>query len=115
MNYTESIRRLFVIVTILVLGSISIIKIRVIDTHTIFTTGMVLIPAVVVMGLLGHKIGELFDNPKNKADAEYRQDIINALKKMDNAVTLQELNDKLTKKSSSEEIAEPIDIEDLDI
>lgn len=115
MYYTESIRKLFVVITILVIGSISIIKIGVIDMHTIFSTGMVLIPAVVVMGILGHKIGELFDNPKNKADAEYRQDIINALKKMDNSVTLQELNDKLTKNTANQEIAEPDETDELDI
>jgi ribosomal protein S12 methylthiotransferase len=42
-------------------------------------------------------IDEIADNPKNRADADYKQAVLNALKKMDKSITLQELNEKLTK------------------
>ena len=32
------------------------------------------------MGFLGQKIGEIMDNPKNKADADYKIAVLNALK-----------------------------------
>ena len=54
------------------------------------------------MGYLGQRIGEIVDNPKNKADADYKIAVLNALKKMDKSITLQELNEKLTK-----QVAEP--------
>ena len=73
------------------------VKIGTIDLHAILATGMVLVPAVVVMGFLGQKIGEIVDNPKNRADADYKLAVLNALKKMDKSITLQELNEKLTK------------------
>ena len=97
MDYTENIRNFFVVVTILVIGTISIIKIGTIDLHAILATSAVLVPAVIVMGFLGHKIGEIVDNPKNRADADYKLAVLNALKKMDKSITLQELNEKLTK------------------
>ena len=59
-------------VTILVLGTTSIIRVGAIDMHAIITTALLLIPAVVVMGYLGGKMGELIDNPKNRADADYK-------------------------------------------
>ena len=94
MDYTENIRNFFVVVTILVIGTISFVKIGVIDLHAILATGAVMIPAVVVMGFLGQKIGEIVDNPKNRADADYKLAVLNALKKMDKSISLQELNEK---------------------
>ena len=102
MDYTDNIRTFFVIITLLVIGSVSIIKIGTIDLHAIIATATVLIPAIIVMGYLGQKIGEIVDNPKNKADADYKIAVLNALKKMDKSITLQELNEKLTK-----QVAEP--------
>ncbi len=101
-NYSESIRNFLVVLTILVIGTVSIIKVGTIDMHAMLATATVLIPAVVVMGLLGQKIGELIDNPKNRQDADYKIAVLNALKKMDKSITLQELNEKLTK-----QVAEP--------
>lgn len=97
MGYTENIRSFFVVITILVIGTISIVKIGTIDLHSIIATALTLIPAVIVMGFLGQKIGEIVDNPKNRADADYKIAVLNALKKMDKSITLQELNEKLTK------------------
>ena len=97
MGYTENYRTFFVIVTILVIGTISIIKIGTIDLHAIIATSTVLVPAVVVMGYLGQKIGEIVDNPKNRADADYKLAVLNALKKMDKSITLQDLNNITSK------------------
>ena len=97
MDYTENIRNFFIVVTMLVLGTISFVKIGAIDAHSIIATSILIIPAVVVMGILGQKIGEIVDNPRNRADADYKLAVLNALKKMDKSITLQELNEKLTK------------------
>ena len=102
MGYTENFRNFFIVITILVVGTISTIKVGSIDMHSILATASVLIPAVIVMGYLGTKIGEIMDNPKNRADADYKLAVLNALKKMDKSITLQELNEKLTK-----QVAEP--------
>ena len=109
MGYTENYRTFFVIVTILVIGTISIIKIGTIDLHAIIATSTVLVPAVVVMGYLGQKIGEIVDNPKNRDDADYKIAVLNALKKMDKSITLQELNEKLTKQVAEPDLPEPED------
>ena len=114
MDYTQSIRSFFVAITIIIIGTISFIKIGTVDLHAILATGTVLIRAVIVMGLLGQKIGEIIDNPKNRADADYKSAVLSALKKMDKSMTLQELNEKLTKN-----VAEPdspdSDVDDLDM
>ena len=81
MDYTESIRNFFISVTALLIGTISIIKIGTIDLHAILATGSILLPAIIVMGYLGQKIGEIVDNPKNKVDADYKLAVLNALKK----------------------------------
>ena len=95
--------------------SISLIKIGTIDLHSIISTSAVVVPAAFVLGFLGQKIGEIADNPKNRADADYKQAVLNALKKMDKSITLQELNEKLTK-SVAEPDAPDSDIEDdLDV
>ena len=113
MDYTENIRAIFIAITLLVIGTISIVKIGTIDLHTIIATGMILVPAVVIMGLLGQKIGEIMDNPKNRDDADYKIAVLNALKKMDKSLTLQELNDKLSKNVAATENNETD--EDIDI
>ncbi len=115
MDYTESIRNFFISVTALLIGTISIIKIGTIDLHAILATGSILLPAIIVMGYLGQKIGEIVDNPKNKVDADYKLAVLNALKKMDKSITLQELNEKLTKTVTEPDSPE-IDLdEDLDL
>ena len=114
MDYTQSIRNFFVAITIIIIGTISFVKIGMVDLHAIIATGTVLVPAVIVMGLLGQKMGEIIDNPKNRADADYKLAVLNALKKMDKSMTLQELNEKLTK-NVAEPDAPDSDIEDLDV
>lgn len=115
MYYTENIRNFFVVVTILVIGTLSIIKIGTIDMHTVIATSAVLVPAVVVMGFLGQKIGEIVDNPKNRADADYKLAVLNALKKMDKSITLQELNEKLTKTVAEPDAPDSETEDDIDV
>lgn len=115
MNYTENIRNFFMVVTMLVIGTISFIKIGSIDAHSIIVTSIVLVPAVVVMGILGQKIGEIVDNPKNRADADYKLAVLNALKKMDKSITLQELNEKLTKTVAEPDAPDAETDDDIDV
>ncbi|MCQ2743557.1 MAG: hypothetical protein MJ230_02000 [bacterium] len=114
MNCTNNLRNLFVSVTMLVLGTLCIIKSGTVNMHSIFSTFVILIPAMLVMGFLGQKMGEIVDNPRNRADADYKLAVLNALKKMDKSMTLQDLNEKLTTT-----VAEPdspdSDIDDLDV
>ena len=115
MGYTENLRLLFVVITMIVIGTTSIIRVGMIDMHAILTTAAVLIPAIVVMGYLGQRIGEIIDNPKNRADADYKIAVLNALKKMDKSITLQELNEKLTKQVAEPDLPEAENDEDLDV
>ena len=112
MGYAENLRLLFVVITMLIIGGISIVKIGVVDLHTVAATASVLVPAVIVMGFLGQKIGSIFDNPKNRTDADYKLAVLNALKKMDKSITLQELNEKLTKQVAEPDL--PDEIDDID-
>ena len=109
MGYAENLRTLFVILTMIVIGTVSIIRIGAIDMHAIFATATILIPAIVIMGYLGQKIGMIIDNPKNRDDADYKIAVLNALKKMDKSITLQELNEKLTKQVAEPDLPEPED------
>ena len=115
MDYTNNLRNMFTVITMLIIGTICFIKIGTIDLHAILSTSAVLIPAMIVMGYLGQKMGEIIDNPKNRDDADYKLAVLNALKKMDKSMTLQELNEKLTK-TVAEPDAPDIDVdEDIDV
>ena len=115
MDRSTQLRDIFAILTILIIGTVSIAHIGAIDAHSVMATGAILVPAVVVMGFLGQKIGEIVDNPRNKADADYKLAVLNALKKMDKSITLQELNEKLTKTVAEPDAPEPENEEDLDV
>ena len=115
MDNTENVRNFFIVITVLVLGTISIIKIGRIDVHAIISTGILLLPAIIVMGFLGQKIGEIVDNPKNRADADYKLAVLNALKKMDKSITLQELNEKLSNTVAEPDAPEIETDEDIDV
>ena len=115
MGYAENIRMFFIVITILVIGTVSIINIGSIDLHSITTTLIILLPAVIVMGFLGQKIGEIADNPRNRADADYKQAVLNALKKMDKSITLQELNEKLTKTVAEPDAPDAEAEDDVDV
>ncbi len=114
MEHSVNLRSFFVMATILVIGTVSIVKIGTIDAHSVIATAGILIPAIIVMGFLGQKIGEIMDNPKNKADADYKIAVLNALKKMDKSISLQELNEKLTK-TVAEPDAPDTETDDLDV
>lgn len=114
MGYTENLRLFFVVITIIVLGTVSIVRVGAIDMHAIITTALILVPATVIMGYLGQRMGEIMDNPKNRADADYKLAVLNALKKMDKSITLQELNEKLTKQVAEPDLPENSD-DDVDV
>ena len=114
MGYTENLRLFFVVMTIIVLGTVSIVRVGAIDMHAILTTAVILVPATVIMGYLGQRMGEIMDNPKNRADADYKLAVLNALKKMDKSITLQELNEKLTKQVTEPDLPEASD-DDIDV
>ena len=59
MGYAENIRLLFIVITMIVIGTVSIVRVGAIDLHAILTTAAILVPAIVVMGYLGQKIGEI--------------------------------------------------------
>ncbi len=115
MGYAENIRLLFVVITMIVIGTVSIVRVGFIDMHAILTTAAILIPAIIVMGYLGQKIGEIVDNPKNRADADYKIAVLNALKKMDKSITLQELNEKLTRQVAEPDLPETENDDDIDV
>ena len=115
MGYAENTRLLFVVITMIVIGTVSIVRVGTIDMHAILTTTALLVPAVGVMGYLGQRIGEIMDNPKNRADADYKIAVLNALKKMDKSITLQELNEKLTKQIAEPDLPDNETDEDLDV
>ena len=113
MEFTQNLRVFFVVVTMIVIGTISIAKVGTIDLHAIIAMGSVLVPAMIVMGYLGQRMGEIIDNPKNRADADYKIAVLNALKKMDKSITLQELNEKLTKQVAEPDLPdEPDDVDE---
>ena len=114
MGYTENLRLFFVVITIIVLATVSIVRVGAIDMHAIITTALILVPATVIMGYLGQRMGEIIDNPKNRADADYKLAVLNALKKMDKSITLQELNEKLTKQVAEPDLPEASD-DDIDV
>ena len=115
MDYTNNLRNMFTVITMLIIGTICFIKIGTIDLHAILSTSAVLIPAMIVMGYLGQKMGEIIDNPKNRDDADYKLAVLNALKKMDKSMTLQELNEKLTKTVAEPDAPDSEIDEDIDI
>ena len=115
MGYAENIRLFFVVVTMIVIGTVSIVRVGAIDMHAILTTAVILIPAVIVMGYLGQKIGEIVDNPKNRADADYKIAVLNALKKIDKSITLQELNEKLTRQVAEPDLPDAENDDDIDV
>lgn len=114
MDNSTNYRNFFMIMTVLIIGTVSITNIGSIDAHSVIATGSILVPAVIILGFLGQKIGEIVDNPKNKADADYKIAVLNALKKMDKSISLQELNEKLTK-TVAEPDAPEIETDDLDV
>ena len=116
MDYSDNFRNFFIVATILTIGTMMFVKIGTIDLHAIWATGVVLVPAVIVMGYLGQKIGEIVDNPKNRDDADYKIAVLNALKKMDKSISLQDLNEKLTKTVEESDAPDiEIDDEELDV
>ena len=112
MGYSEDLKKIFIAITMLVLGSICFVRMGTINMHTILSSASIIVPAVVIMGYLGYRIGVIVDNPKNRAEADYKIAVLNALKKMDKSITLEELNKKLTKQVEEPDL--PDEKDDID-
>ena len=112
MGYSEVLKKIFAALTMLILGSICFTRMGVINMHTVVSSAMLIVPAVVIMGYLGQRMGQIMDNPKNRADADYKIAVLNALKKMDKSITLEELNKKLTKQVEEPDL--PDEADDID-
>ena len=106
MGYTQNLKTFFMVITMLILGGLSIFKVGTIDLHAILITSYIVVPAVIIMGILGEKIGLIIDNPKNRTDADYKIAVLNALKQMDKSISLQELNEKLSKQVTETDLPE---------
>ena len=109
MIYSDIIKKMYISLTIIILGTFCLIRIGTVDMHTILATSSILIPAIIIMGYIGQRIGDIVDHPKNKADADYKIAVLNALKKMDKSITLEELNEKLTRQSEEPDIPDKKD------
>ena len=88
MIYSDIIKKMYISITIIVLGTFCMVRIGTVDMHMIWATASILVPAVIIMGYIGQRIGDIVDHPKNKADADYKIAVLNALKKMDKSITL---------------------------
>ena len=109
MIYSDIIKKMYISITIIVLGTFCMVRIGTVDMHMIWATASILIPAVIIMGYIGQRIGDIVDHPKNKADADYKIAVLNALKKMDKSITLEELNEKLTRQAEEPDIPDKKD------
>ena len=109
MIYSDIIKKMYISITIIVLGTFCMVRIGTVDMHMIWATASILVPAIIIMGYIGQRIGDIVDHPKNKADADYKIAVLNALKKMDKSITLEELNEKLTRQAEEPDIPDKKD------
>ncbi len=109
MIYSDIIKKMYISITIIVLGTFCMVRIGTVDMHMIWATASILVPAVIIMGYIGQRIGDIVDHPKNKADADYKIAVLNALKKMDKSITLEELNEKLSRQAEEPDIPDKKD------
>ena len=114
-SYAENLRAIFALITFISLGSFSLLKIGTVDLHSIISTATLVVPAIVIMSFLGYKMGEIIDSPTNRADADYKIAVMNALKKLDKNMTMEELNEKLSKVVNEPDSSDSISIDDLDV
>ena len=86
----------FAVITFLVLSGICLFNYDYIDMNSVISMMYRIVPATVVMGILGRMMGAILDKPKNLADSDYQTDVLQALKKMDRNMTMSELSKKLS-------------------
>ncbi len=86
----------FAVITFLVLSGICLFNYDYIDMNSVMSMMYRIVPATVVMGILGRMMGAILDKPKNLADSDYQTDVLQALKKMDRNMTMSELSKKLS-------------------
>ena len=75
MDYSDNFRNFFIVATILTIGTMMFVKIGTIDLHAIWATGVVLVPAVIVMGYLGQTIVDISRDFLDKNGASRYQNV----------------------------------------
>ena len=95
MEFKDTLCSTFASITFVILAMISIPHYERIDLYAILNIIGRTVPATVVMGLLGRMMGAILDQPKNLTDADYRTDVLKALKRLDKNMTMADLTEKL--------------------
>ena len=96
MDLKSTLCTTFAVLTFMILAGICLFKYEYIDMNSIISMMYRIVPATIVMGLLGRMMGAILDKPKNLADSDYQTDVLQALKKMDKNMTMSELSKKLS-------------------
>ncbi len=86
----------FALLTFLILSGICVFQYDYFDMHSVMSMMYRIVPATVVMGILGRMMGAILDKPKNLADSDYQTAVMQELKKMDKNMTMAELSKKLS-------------------
>ncbi len=96
MDFKSTLCTSFAVITFLVISGICLFNYDYIDMNSVISMMYRIVPATVVMGILGRMMGAILDKPKNLADSDYQTDVLQALKKMDRNMTMSELSKKLS-------------------
>ncbi len=86
----------FALLTFLILSGICVFQYDYFDMRAIVSMMSRIVPATIVMGLLGRMMGTILDKPKNLADSDYQSAVMSELKKIDKNMTMAELSKKLS-------------------
>ena len=95
MDLKSTLCTAFAVITFMVMAGICLINYEYVDMISVVSMMYRIVPATIVMGLLGRMMGAILDKPKNLADSDYQTDVLQALKKMDKNMTMSELSKKL--------------------
>ncbi len=85
----------FATITFMVMAGICLFNYEYINMNSIISMMCRIVPATIVMGILGRMMGSILDKPKNLADSDYQSDVLQALKKLDKNMSMSELSKKL--------------------
>ena len=86
----------FALFTFLILSGVCVFQYDYFDMRAIISMMYRIVPATVVMGILGRMMGSILDKPKNLADSDYQSAVMSELKKIDKNMTMAELSKKLS-------------------
>ena len=101
--YRQELCKLFASLTILVMGTASLLKSGSLDYYSVLGTLGKIVPATAFLGWLGYIIGSILDNPKNKDSVDYKAMIMDELMKMDRFNSPADINQMFVAKQQEEE------------